>query len=362
MTIDNALPDILAVRWPAGSPAPPAETDAAIDRAVGVLRAGGLVAIPTETVYGLAGLALSAAAVERIFIAKGRPATNPLIVHVDGVGMARGLASSWPESAERIARACWPGPVTVVVPKHARVPDAVTAGGGTVALRCPDHPIARRLIERLGEPLAAPSANRSQRLSPTTAAHVLEGLGPRVDLILDAGPCDRGIESTVVDCTVSPPVILRPGPLSATALAAALSLPAGAVAAVAAAPAGAVERSPGRSSRHYSPRTPLEIRPDGANRVAELLREGRRVGWMTTDAASAHTRRIAASPEAVVVPMPAAPAAYAALLFAMLHAIDKRSLDVIVVDVPPADDAWEGIRDRLQRAAARGAGDDADDG
>lgn len=357
MTIENALPDILPVRWPEGSPSPPPDTEAAIDRAVAVLRAGGLVAIPTETVYGLAGRALSAAAVERIFIAKGRPATNPLIVHVDGVEMARGLAASWPESADRIAHACWPGPVTVVVPKDPSVPDSVTAGGPTVALRCPDHPIARRLIERLGEPVAAPSANRSQRLSPTTAAHVFEGLGPRVDLILDAGPCGRGIESTVVDCTVSPPVILRPGPLSATALAAALALPGGTVAAATAPSTGSVERSPGRSSRHYSPRTPLQIAADAADRVAALLREGRRVGWMTTTADAARTRRIATSPEAVVVPMPADPVAYAALLFAMLHAIDKRSLDVIVVDDPPATDAWEGIRDRLLRASA-GAGEE----
>lgn len=358
MTIENALPEVIAVRWPAGSPAPPAETDAAIDRAAGVLRAGGLVAIPTETVYGLAGLALSPTAVERIFIAKGRPADNPLIVHVDGVAMARSLASSWPESAERIARACWPGPVTVVVPKHTIVPDTVTAGGPTVALRCPDQPIVRRLIARLGEPLAAPSANRSQRLSPTTAAHVLEGLGPRVDLILDAGPCGRGIESTVVDCTVSPPAILRPGPLSASALAAAVGLDGRAITAPATPDDGPVTRSPGRATRHYSPRTPLEISADAAARVAALLREGRRVGWMTTAPGSARTRRIAASPDAVVVPMPADPEGYAALLFAMLHAIDKRSLDMIVVEEPPATDPWEGIRDRLARAAARGSADE----
>ena len=298
MTIENALPEVLAARWPGGSREPPPETEAAIARAAEVLRGGGLVAIPTETVYGLAGLALSEAAVERIFIAKGRPSTNPLIVHVDGAEMARGLAASWPEPAERIATACWPGPVTVIVPKNDRVPDAVTAGGRTVALRCPDHPVARRLIERLGAPLAAPSANRSQRLSPTTAAHVLEGLGPRVDLILDAGPCERGIESTVVDCSVFPPVILRPGPLSATALAAVIAPHGGRVAAAPATSAGAVERSPGRSSRHYSPRTPLEISPDAAERVAGLLREGRRVGWMTTDTKGDRVRRIAASPEA----------------------------------------------------------------
>ena len=359
MTMDHALPDTLSVRWPDGAAAPPAETDAAIDRAVAVLRAGGLVAIPTETVYGLAGLALSVSSVERIFIAKGRSSTNPLIVHVDSVEMARGLASDWPVAAERIARACWPGPVTVVVPKAHHVPDIVTAGGPTVALRCPDQPVARELIARLGEPLAAPSANRSLRLSPTTAAHVLESLGAKVDLILDAGPCGRGIESTVVDCTVSPPAILRPGPLSATALAAALGDPIAATSAAtpdAAAPA----RSPGQAARHYAPRTPLEISPRSAERVSELLQAGKRVGWLTTRAADARTRRIATSAEVVVVPMPDDPATHASMLYAVLHAVDKRSLDWIIVDEPPARDDWQAIHDRLTRAAAPDEGQ-ADD-
>ncbi|MFM8891054.1 MAG: L-threonylcarbamoyladenylate synthase [Planctomycetia bacterium] len=142
-------------------------------------------------------------------------------MHVSGVEMARSLAASWPESAARFTTALWPGPVTVVVPAGPAIPPAVTAGGPTVALRCPEQPLTRRLIERLGRPLAAPSANRSEQLSPTTAGHVLEGLGNRVDLILDGGPCGRGIESTVVDCTASPPEILRPGPVGAAELAAA---------------------------------------------------------------------------------------------------------------------------------------------
>ena len=348
MPMDHALPDTLPVRWPAGAAAPPAETDAALDRAVTVLRAGGLVAIPTETVYGLAGLALSESSVERIFIAKGRSSTNPLIVHVDGVEMARALASEWPVAAERIARACWPGPVTVVVPKAPHVPDIVTAGGPTVAIRCPDQPVARELIARLGEPLAAPSANRSLRLSPTTAAHVLESLGAKVDLILDAGSCGCGIESTVVDCTVSPPAILRPGPLSATALAAALGET---LAAPATGPSGPA-RSPGQAARHYAPRTPLEISPCAAERVSALLRAGKRVGWLTTQTADALTRRIATSAEVVVVPMPDDPVTHAAMLYAVLHAIDKRSLDWIIVDEPPAGDDWQAIHDRLTRAAS----------
>ncbi len=361
MTMDHALPETLTIRFPKGAAAPSPEAEAGIDRAAAVLRAGGLVAIPTETVYGLAGLALLPAAVERIFIAKGRASTNPLIVHVDSVAMARSLASHWPESAERIATACWPGPVTVVVPKGAHVPDEVTARGPTVAIRCPDQPVTRRLIEKLGAPLAAPSANRSLRLSPTTAAHVLESLGARVDLILDAGPCGCGIESTVVDCTVSPPVILRPGPLSAAALAAALGEPQ-AVAIAPQAESDGPARSPGQSTRHYAPLTPVEVVDSSAERVAMLLREGKRVGWLTTRGADPTTRRIASSPDVVVVPMPEDPAAHAAMLYAVLHAIDKRSLDTIVIDAPPDTDAWRAIRDRLARAAAPAPADGDADG
>ena len=199
----RSLPEVLRVEWPLGHPTPPSSTDAALDRAVTVLRRGGLVAIPTETVYGLAADALDEEAVDGIFRAKGRPPSNPLIVHVANETMARELAADWPPVAAAIVAAFWPGPVTVVVPCAACVPSIVTAGGDTVAIRCPAHPLARRLIERAGMPLAAPSANRSERLSPTTAHHVLESLGNRVELILDAGPCDRGIESTVIDCTTT---------------------------------------------------------------------------------------------------------------------------------------------------------------
>lgn len=168
------LPDILPIEWPENAAAPPLATDQALDRAVTLIRSGGLVAIPTETVYGLATDALDSESVDRLFRAKGRPATNPLIVHVADQAMARSLASAWPAAAEAIATHFWPGPVTVVVPKHRDVPDIVTAGGPTVALRCPAHRLTRRLIERSGYPLAAPSANRSEALSPTRAAHVLK--------------------------------------------------------------------------------------------------------------------------------------------------------------------------------------------
>jgi L-threonylcarbamoyladenylate synthase len=358
--MEHALPDTLAIRWPAGDPLPPPATEQALERAAGVLAAGGLVAIPTETVYGLAALALDTAAVARIFKAKGRAATNPLIVHVADATMARGLAAEWPAAAERITAALWPGPVTVVVPKAAVVPLEVTAGGETVALRCPDQRLTRRLIEKLGQPLAAPSANRSLGVSPTTAAHVLESLGARVDLILDGGPCGRGIESTVVDCTQQPAVVLRPGPVTLVRLAEVLG---GAVISrelAADVAAEAPARAPGQQRRHYAPATPLEVSAAAAERVAGLAEEGKQVGWLTLSPDAPQTRRIAAAFQMIVVPMPAEPAAYAALLYAVLHAIDKRGLDRIVVEAPPTSAAWVAVHDRLSRAAtpAETANDD----
>ncbi|MFM7137709.1 MAG: L-threonylcarbamoyladenylate synthase, partial [Planctomycetota bacterium] len=295
------LPEIVRVEWPAGHAAPSAATDAALDRATDVLRRGGLVAIPTETVYGLAADALDEAAVDGIFRAKGRPPANPLIVHVADVAMARSLAGHWPAAAERIAKALWPGPVTVVVPKGATVPDVVTAGGPTVALRCPAHPLARRLIERSGIPLAAPSANRSEQVSPTTAHHVLESLGSKVGLILDGGPCDRGIESTVIDCTITPPRILRPGPLTRAELEAAVGGPV--VWSTAETGEGEPARSPGSRARHYCPKTPLELPDDPTARVAELLAAGRRVGWLVLTAGG-RARALAGSLNLLAGPTP----------------------------------------------------------
>ena len=311
-------------------------------------RRGGLVAVPTETVYGLAADALDAEAVAGIFRAKGRPASNPLIVHVADAAMARALAAAWPAAAEAIAARLWPGPVTVVVPSGPRVPGIVTAEGATVALRCPDHRLTRRLIAVAGRPLAAPSANRSEAVSPTTAHHVLEGLGHAVELILDGGPCGRGIESTVVDCTTTPPTILRPGPLSREAVERAVGGP---VVWPGPGPrqSGAV-RSPGQQSRHYAPRTPLELSGDALRRAGELLDAGTRVGLLTTRSEEPAARAVAARREAVVVPMPGDPEPYARVLYATLHALDRRELDVIVVDEPPAEEAWQAVRDRLHRA------------
>jgi L-threonylcarbamoyladenylate synthase len=343
--MSRPLPEVLPAHWVDDAPEPSEATLAALMRAADVLRAGGLVAIPTETVYGLAAVATDAAAVRSIFAAKERVATNPLIVHVADVAMARRLAAEWPESAEALATALWPGPLTLVVPRGPGIPDEVTAGGPTVALRCPAHRLTRRLIRLLGAPLAAPSANRSLAVSPTTAAHVLDSLGARVDLVLDGGPCAHGIESTVVDCTVSPPRVLRPGPVSAARLSTTLGVEVGAAGSDA--ETGPV-RSPGRLARHYAPRTPLESPARPAERVATLLSSGVRVGWLTCDAVA---EPLASSPGLVVMAMPADPAAYAARLYAALHELDALGLDALVADPLPDTDAWRAVRDRLQRAA-----------
>ena len=361
-----SLPTLAPVDWPAGTDRPAAATAAAIATAAELLASGRLVAIPTETVYGLAANALDPDAVALIFRAKGRPASNPLIVHVADTAMARRLAADWPEAAERATAACWPGPLTVVVNKAPEVPDIVTAGGPTVALRCPALHLTRRLIEQAACPLAAPSANRSEAVSPTAAQHVLEGLGNRVSLILDAGPCEHGLESTVLDCTVVPPRILRPGPLSADQLAAAIG---GEVASAAQPVAGGpgeptgeigvavkgesgAARSPGQLRRHYAPRTPLELveAKAAAERVADRLAAGERIGWLCLSPEDTAVRRLAASPGLLVVPMPNEPVAYGRMLYASLHALDHRDLDRLVVDAVPTSPAWAAIADRLSRA------------
>src|SRR5665213_2655552 len=198
----------------------PALFNAAVERAAELLRAGELVALPTETVYGLAANAWDASAVARIYEAKGRPAHNPIIVHVAGMELARRCAASWPETADKLARAFWPGPLTLVLERSAEIPDIVTAGGSTVGIRWPGHPFIQAVIRACGFPLAAPSANLSNDLSPTNAAHVQKVLGGKIPLIVDGGQAQVGIESTVLDLTVSPPRLLRPGMIHAESLAA----------------------------------------------------------------------------------------------------------------------------------------------
>jgi L-threonylcarbamoyladenylate synthase len=338
--------EILAVD--ARAPAP-----ARIARAAEVLRGGGLVAFPTETVYGLGALALDANAVRGIFAAKGRPANNPLIVHIADISEVLSVAAAWPDAAERLARRFWPGPLTLIVPRGAAVPDATTAGGPTVALRVPAHPVARALLRAVGAPLAAPSANRSSELSPTCAEHVLRGLDGRIDLVLDGGPTTGGVESTVLDVTTSPPRLLRPGLIGPAELEAVIG-PVVRPPPPVPPPAGgggagwgnAVLPSPGMLPRHYAPRTLLECTPDGRNRVEELIRAGARIGWMTFSTWSEDQ-----SPRLIVQTMPTDAVGYAARLYATLHILDDAGLDRIIVDLPPEGDEWLAVRDRLRRAA-----------
>jgi L-threonylcarbamoyladenylate synthase len=320
--------------------APQAE---AIARAAEVLRGGGLVSFPTETVYGLGANALDADAVAHIFAAKGRPAHNPVIVHIPEASSVRQVAAAWPEAAARLAERFWPGPLTLVLPRNEKVADVVTAGGPTVAVRAPAHGVAQALLKAAGLPVAAPSANRSSGLSPTRAEHVLRDLDGRIDLILDGGPCPGGIESTVLDMTAVPPRLLRPGLVSVAQLEAVI----GPVQQGGGPVAGKALPSPGMLSRHYAPRTPLEcVEGAGRQRVEELCRQGRRVGWVT------HDTQLAAPSEVVVRVLPPDPAKYAAALYAVLHELDAAGLDRLVVQLPPDSAEWLAIRDRLRRAAA----------
>jgi L-threonylcarbamoyladenylate synthase len=322
---------------------------AAVRRAAGVIRAGGLVAFPTETVYGLGANALDAAAVARIFAAKGRPATNPVIVHVADADHVRDVAAAWPEAAAGLAARFWPGPLTLVVPRRPEVPDAVTAGGPTVALRCPAHVVARELIWEAGVPVAAPSANRSTELSPTRAEHVLKGLDGRIDLILDGGPCPRGIESTVVDVTGGAVRVLRPGPITVPMLEEVV----GRVepASRGCEPPGSVARSPGQMAKHYSPRTSVvlvENQLEAVELVTRLREQGKRVRALVTA-----TYLVDVWTDEFI-DMPEVPESYAAKLYEVLHQLDSQRLDQIIVAMPGDDDdsEWAAVRDRLTRAAA----------
>jgi L-threonylcarbamoyladenylate synthase len=317
-----------------------------IAEAARVLRGGGLVAFPTETIYGLGANALDASAVARIFAAKGRPANNPLIVHVADTVAARQVAAHWPASAESLAKRFWPGPLTLVLPRGETVPDVVTASGPTVAVRVPAHPVALALLRVSGVPIAAPSANRSTELSPTRGEHVLRGLDGRIDLLLDAGPTAGGIESTVLDLTASPPRLLRPGLISPAELEAVLG-PLNRTGSANIKTTQALS-SPGLLPRHYAPRTPLEcVKTRDGERIAALCREGKRVGWVTF-AKTGRTQW----PGILLRVLPDDPAGYSAQLYAALHELDVAGLDRILVTLPPDTEEWLAVRDRLRRAAS----------
>lgn len=306
------------------------------------------MAIPTETVYGLAARALSPEAVARVFVAKGRPTHHPLIAHVLDETQARTLAASWPERASRLAHTFWPGPLTLVVERAPAVPAAVAGGADSIAVRAPSHLVARAVIEALGEPIAAPSANRYQDLSPTTAAHVVKELGDAVDLVLDAGPCDAGIESTVVDVRGERPRVLRPGALGLLSLRRVIPD----VETVAAALHGEAPRvSPGMEARHYAPRARLIVADTWveAQRIAYgLAGTGARVGLVT------HEKRTSSVPEqrVLVRALPPDPTQYARKLYGTLHDLDDAGVDAIVVQGVPRDEAWWAVADRLRRGSA----------
>ena len=316
-----------------------AVSDEEIQHAAALLRSGKLVAFPTETVYGLGANALDADAVARIFEVKGRPNTSPVIVHVGDREMATKIAASWPPAAQMLTQKFWPGPLTLVLSKTAVVSDIVTAGLPTVGVRMPAHQLALALIRAAQVPIAAPSANRFTHLSPTTAEHVREGLGDRVDYILDGGPCYVGIESTVLSLAGHIPVIWRPGGISRQQIEEVI----GPVITGKHAPEGPHE-SPGMHLRHYSPRTPVFLVEAG-----RVPQEGRGAYLEISDPPQ---RKVS---EAITMPRNARE--YAASLYRILHDLDAKGYDWIAVEKPTGSAEWEAVLDRLRRASSTGLED-----
>lgn len=324
----------------------------AIPEAVQILQHGGLVAFPTETVYGLGADARNAAAVRKIFAAKGRPASNPLIVHIASFSQIASCAEIGRSFSPKLVgdrlnklSALWPGPLSVVLPAHPSIAQEVCAGGSTVAVRIPRHPVALELLQAFGGPVAAPSANPSNYVSPTTASHVREGLGSSVGLILDGGPCHVGLESTVLSLLEQTPRVLRPGAVTR----AELSLVLGCEIAGPSpgdAPSGAPLLSPGLLEKHYSPRTPVVLLPalSGASALPQ-----QRIGTILFS-----PRRLPFAPTALKILSPSGDlAAVAAQLFAALRELDDGSLDLIVADTCEPAGLGEAIMDRLLRASRR---------
>ena len=318
----------------------PAEDSDALCQAVELLGNGLPVALPTETVYGLAANALSPGAVIRIFEAKGRPANNPLIVHVDSVAMARDCVSAWSSVVDRLTKAFWPGPLSIVLPKADSVPDIVTAGGDTVAVRCPAHPVMRDMLQRCGFPLAAPSANLSNRVSPTRAHHVAEQLSGRIPLILDGGACEVGIESTVVDLTGEIATVLRPGKICPKQIQDVL----GKVRSAFDPQTGDTLKSPGQIPLHYSPKARVVL-------ARENWEEA--LGQAEIEAHVISTEPpVADWDSAKWHQLPATPDGYARSLYETLNQCDQARAGLILVQSLPTGTKWDAIRDRLSRAAS----------
>jgi len=321
----------------------------AVEQAAASLRKGEVVALPTETVYGLAANALDERAVEKIYEVKGRPAHNPIIVHVSAVAMARECVADWNPPAEKLARAFWPGPLTLVLPRSTRIPDIVAAGGTTVGVRWPSHPFIQAVIQRCGFPLAAPSANPSNQVSPTNAHHVWRSLGNRISLIIDGGQSQVGIESTVLDLAANPPRVLRPGMIDAAILS---SLVEGLDSEPHLLPE--VLRSPGLLPKHYSPQGKLlnlRWRSD-----ADLRRQ---LKALQIPAAACHIITYDQIPSPVglarVAVIPHDAEAFARAIYAELHACDAAGAEWIVAERLPNGPEWKGIQDRLSRAASKSA-------
>ena len=304
------------------------------------LRAGKLVALPTETVYGLGADATNADALARLYAVKGRPTDHPSIVHVADVAEARaGWASAWPDSAERLAEAFWPGPLTIILPAGVRPDPAALGGTGTVALRIPDCDLTREAIHLSGTGIAAPSANRFGRVSPTTAQHVLDDLGTDVDLILDGGPCSVGVESTIVDLTGLAPRVLRPGVITAQMLEAALGT-------TLSTSLETAPRAPGTLAAHYAPRLAVVLVDDVASAIAKTEP---RIALL----ADASDPRLSPVPAQIVALLDTGTSSesYAERLYALLRVADGSGADCIVAVLPPPGGVGDAVRDRLSRAA-----------
>ena len=320
----------------------------ALDVAIRILRAGGLVAFPTETVYGLGADASNPDAVKKIYAVKGRPRNHPLIVHLASAVQLRDWTSEIPDAGKRLADRFWPGPLTLIFKRAPHVNELVTGGQDTIALRVPSHPVAQALLAAFGGGVAAPSANRYGRVSATTAEHVRSEFGTTVECVLDGGASDVGIESTIVDVSGEHPALLRPGSITSGDIEALLGLPL--------APAGAASpRAPGTLPKHYAPQTPVMLME--ADLLIELAssmtRQGHKVAVLARCALrplDPHLTWIAAAPEA---------SQYAHDLYANLRVLDRAGCTAILVEQPPLEPAWTAVHDRLTRAAAGSAPPDA---
>jgi len=316
-----------------------------IERAVEVLRRGGVVAFPTETVYGLGADARDARAVQRVFEIKGRPATNPVIVHVASADVARRYAATWPAAAASLVERFWPGPLTIVLPKTDQIVPAVTAGRHTVGLRCPDHPLTLELLRRFDGPLIGPSANRSSRLSPTTAQDVRDELGDAIDMILDGGPCRVGIESTVLDLSAQVPAILRPGAVSRQQIEQVIGP---VVMSSQVVDVAVPAMSPGQQPVHYSPIT-ATYRFERRN-IDELRR------WLADHGGGRAVVVWCGQPEPLdpahtSIVLPDRAEDYARQMYSALRSADRLGCEAIWVEMPPDTPEWVAVRDRLSRAS-----------